>query len=120
MKGKGSNMRFDGVTNIDAVLDPAFVNSLPLPESEKKRYTALAKEGLTYRELDALLDLDDYTPVIITFDIQRNHRMSKDQIDTLLAGAAKDLQDGMMAKEVGVLLMKGLAVAVKAAASGAV
>lgn len=109
---------FEDVTDIDAVVPAEFIDSLPLPEKEKERFKKYAKNGLTYRELDALLEQSDYTPVVVSFDIQTNHRLSEEQIQALLTQAQKDLQAGMMAKEAALLLMKGLVLVGKAQTGG--
>jgi len=109
---------FEDIADIDAKVPASFIDSLPLPAEEKARFKKYAKMGLTYREFDALLEQSEYTPVIVTYDIQVNHRMSQEAINGLLAQAAKDLQGGMMAKEVGLLLMKGVALYAKAQSGG--
>ena len=109
---------FDEIEDIDAVVPASFIDSLPLPDDEKARFKKYAKLGMTFREFDALLEQSEYTPVMVVYDFQTNHRMTQEQIDMLLAQAQRDLQAGMMAKEVALLLMKGLVLVGKAQAGG--
>jgi hypothetical protein len=96
-----------------------YIDALDMPEAEKKRLKKMAKLGLTQVELEGILELNEYTPVVITYDIRTNASLSDDQLDELIAEFRKDVQNGMMAREVGVLFLKGLGLAAKAAAAGA-
>lgn len=97
----------------------AYIDALDMPEAEKKRLKKMAKLGLTEAELEGILELNEYTPVVISYDIRTNASLSEDQLDMLIAEFRKDVQNGMMAREVGVLFLKGLGLAAKAAAAGA-
>ena len=96
-----------------------YIDALDLPEDEKKRLKKMAKLGLTEAELEGILELNEYTPVMVKYDIRTNASLTVAEMDELISEFRKDVQDGMMAREVGILFLKGLSLAAKAAAAGA-
>jgi hypothetical protein len=102
-----------------AALTAAEIDELDLPDKEKARLKKMAKLGLTRAELEGILELNEYTPVIIEYDIRQNASLSEEQLDELIGEFRRDVKNGMMAKEVGILFLKGLGLAAKAAAAGA-
>ena len=96
-----------------------YIDSLDLPEDEKKRLKKMARLGLTEAELEGILELNEYTPVVIEYDLRTNASLTEEQLDEVIEGFRQDVKDGMMAREAGLLFLKGLSLAAKAAAAGA-
>ncbi len=92
------------------------ISSLDLPSKEKRRLKELAALGLTRAELEGILRVNSFTPVIIKYDIRTDASLTEEQLEDLIEDFRKDVQAGMMAREVGFLFLKGLGLAAKAAA----
>ncbi len=102
-----------------ARVTPAQIDALDMPDKLKDRYKKLAELGLSEVELNALLEQNEYTPVVVEYDIRTNARMSEEQLEALIEDFRKDVNSRMMAREVGFIFLKGLSLAAKAAAKGA-